>query len=65
MILWLKNNSEPITTVIDKWKKTSSYRQQKLRESYESISYFSEYPSFKSANGFQLVSIFGLKLHCF
>lgn len=45
MIIWLTNNDEPMTVVLDKWAKTSAYRYKKLLESNQELEYFINYPA--------------------
>lgn len=58
MILWLRNNSEPMNVVLDKWAKTHSFRYNNLLNTEKELIYFSDYPAIKGPNGYQLVSIF-------
>lgn len=57
MIVWLRNNDEPMTVVLDKWAKTSAYRYKTLLESDQELEYFISYPAMRGVNACQLVSI--------
>lgn len=57
MIIWLRNNDEPLTVVLDKWEKTSAYRYKKSLESDQELEYFISYPAMRGVNACQLVSI--------
>lgn len=61
MIIWLTNNYEPMSIVLEKWTKTSAYRYQKLIQNNEELSYFQNYPAIRGATGYQLVSLYILK----
>ena len=56
-ILWLKNSSEPWSTVVQKWTETTQTRLNLSKEL--SISqYFKEYPALRKSTGYVLVSIY-------
>lgn len=56
-LLWLSNNSQPWSKVLDVWKETAKGRLDKYYSSKQSIqSYFDTYPALKDKSGFYLVS---------
>ncbi|CAH1110926.1 unnamed protein product [Psylliodes chrysocephalus] len=57
IILWLKNSTEPWTTVEENWTKTSKIRANDLLHPGKLVQYFESFPCLRSEKGYLLVEI--------